>query len=149
MDATGSGETMAEYTADEFGQNSIHQIKLSQSWYGTWTQKLIDLFEDDFIDLPRDEAMSSDIRCIEEVNGIPMIVKARKQDVKDPELFRHGDHAVALILMRFASLNLSAPIEFQSTGPRNSKRALDHEKPAVITDKGFGIVGGGQDFGGF
>ena len=41
MDATGSGETLAEYTADKFGHDHVHQIKLHRAWYGTWMPKLI------------------------------------------------------------------------------------------------------------
>lgn len=33
MDATGSGETLAEETADRFGHTHVHQVKLSRSWY--------------------------------------------------------------------------------------------------------------------
>ena len=39
MDATGSGETLAEYTADKFGHDHVHQIKLNRAWYGTWMPK--------------------------------------------------------------------------------------------------------------
>ena len=46
MDATGSGETLAEYTADKFGHDHVHQIKLNRAWYGTWMPKLIQGFED-------------------------------------------------------------------------------------------------------
>ena len=31
MDATGSGETLAEYTADKFGHDHVHQIKLNRA----------------------------------------------------------------------------------------------------------------------
>ncbi|AQT58712.1 hypothetical protein [Cellvibrio sp. PSBB023] len=125
MDATGNGETMAEYTADEFGSQYVHQIKLNQAWYGTWTPKLRDTFEDEMIDLPRDENMASDIRCIEEVNGIPMIVKARKADLKDPELFRHGDFGCALILLNHQKLNIASPIDFASTGTQRASNDTD------------------------
>lgn len=41
-----------------------------------------------------------------------MVSKARTKDLKEPELYRHGDGAVAMILAWFASLHLSSPIEF-------------------------------------
>lgn len=55
MDATGAGETLAEYTADRYGEHMVHQIKLNPKWDGLWTPKLIGTFEDNLIDLLRDE----------------------------------------------------------------------------------------------
>lgn len=112
FDATGSGETMAEYAADEFGATRVHQIKLNRGWYGTWMPKFIQGFEDGRIDLPIDTDVSNDLRAIEEVDGVAMVNKLRRKDVKDPDLLRHGDSAVALALAWFASLNMSAPIAY-------------------------------------
>lgn len=126
MDATGSGETLAEYTGDQFG-SSIHQIKLNRTWYGTNMPKLIQAFEDGTLDIPRDENLEQDVRAIEEVDGIPMVAAARRKDIKEPELYRHGDFAIALALAWFASLNQSAPIEFTPvpTRPRGFDNARD------------------------
>ena len=41
-----------------------------------------------------------------------MVAKARRKDIKDPDLYRHGDGASMLALGWFATLNLSAPIDF-------------------------------------
>lgn len=112
MDATGNGETIAGNTAEKFGEHMVHQIKLSRNWYGLWTPKLVTAFEEDMIDLPRDDNLKNDCSAIEEVDGIHMVSKARAKDLKDPELYRHGDGAVAMILAWFASLHLSSPIEF-------------------------------------
>ncbi len=112
IDAGGNGEPMAEETADEFGHAHVHQIKLNRTWYGTWMPKLVQGFEDGMIDIPADPNYAQDLRAIEEVDGVPMVVKARRKDVKDPDLFRHGDGAVMLCLGWFAKLNLSAPIDF-------------------------------------
>lgn len=112
MDATGSGEIIAEYTADRFGHSHVHQVKLNRAWYGTWMPKLIQGFEDGMIDLPKDANVASDLRAIEEVDGVAMISKLRRKDLKDPELARHGDSAVMLALGWFASLNMSAPIDY-------------------------------------
>lgn len=77
MDATGSGETIAENTAERYGEHMVHQIKLSRAWYGLWTPKLVTAFEEDMIDLPRDENLKNDCSAIEEVDGIHMVTKAR------------------------------------------------------------------------
>ncbi|MDZ4239444.1 MAG: hypothetical protein U1A81_14980, partial [Hydrogenophaga sp.] len=120
MDATGSGESLAEETADEFGHDHVHQVTLNRGWYGTWMPKLIQGFEDGMIDLPQDANMDQDLRAIEEIDGIPMINKLRRADLKDPDLQRHGDSAVMLALGWYASLHLSYPMEFMSGGPRES-----------------------------
>lgn len=147
MDATGSGETIAEYTGDHFGQ-MINQIKLNRNWYGTWMPKLIEGFEQQTLTFPMDENLADDVRAIQEVSGIPMIVKLENKDLKDPDLARHGDFGVGLCMMWHASLNLSAPIEFSSTNTRASLGAFDGE-PTRQTDHAFGTVSGNNDFQGF
>lgn len=112
MDATGSGEALAEETADKFGRSHVHQVKLTRAWYGTWMPKLVQGFADEAIDIPADPDIAGDLRAIEEVDGIAMVTKARRADVKDPDLFRHGDSAVMLCLGWFATLNMSGAIEF-------------------------------------
>ena len=72
------------------------------------------------IDLPRDANVVADLRAIEDVEGIPMVVKLRRKDLKDPELTRHGDSAVMLALLWFASMNLAAPIDYAGTAPNES-----------------------------
>lgn len=123
LDATGSGETLAEETADEFGRNRIHQVKISRAWYGAWMPKFVQLFEDTAITLPLDDSLHQDVRAIETVDGIPMIVKARSQDLKDPDLYRHGDFAGAGALANFATLEVtSGPVSVKSRRPRQGKR---------------------------
>lgn len=128
MDATGSGEALSEETADAFGHSHVHQIKLNRAWYGTWMPKLVQGFADGMIDIPADPNYAQDLRAIEEVDGIAMVSKARRADVKDPDLFRHGDSAVMLCLGWFASLNLSAAMAWT---------------PAPTTPRGFDNVGDG------
>lgn len=121
IDATGPGQTIAEYAADKFGHTQVHQVVLSRPWYGLWMPKFIQSFEDATIDLPRDANTEADLRAIEMIDGIPMVPGAEKKDLKDPELYRHGDAAIALCLAWFASLNKSAPIAFDSVPPKASR----------------------------
>lgn len=123
LDASGNGETLAEETADEFGHNRIQQVKLSRSWYGAWMPKFVGLFEDSTITIPQDDNLQQDVRAIELVDGIPMIVKARSQDLKDPDLYRHGDFAGAGVLAHFATLEVaSGPVSAKSRRPRAASR---------------------------
>lgn len=116
-DATGPGQTIMEYTGDKFGRaewdedrgiytgGPVHEVTLSRPWYGEWMSKYISLFEDGFITLPRDASLEDDHRAVEFVDGIPMVPKIERKDLKDAELLRHGDGAIAGALMNFAALN--------------------------------------------
>ena len=85
--------------------------------------RFVGLFEDGTITLPKDDSLQQDIRAIETVDGIPMIVKARQQDLKDPELYRHGDFAGAGVLANFATLeSASGPVKVSS----RRRRAASH-----------------------
>lgn len=107
FDATGNGEALAEEMRRSYGSTYIHEVKLSQSWYGSWTQQLINLFQDGYIDLPRDENIQQDLRQIVNVDGVKRVPAIRLKDLKDPDLERHGDSAIMLILLRFAMLNIN------------------------------------------
>lgn len=123
MDATGSGETLAEYTADKYGGGLIAQVKLSRAWYGSWMPKLIQQFEDGTIFVPKDQDLANDLRAIEEVDGVPMVSKQRRQDLKDPDTYRHGDFAPALALALYASITLrQGPVEVVS---RHKRKTVD------------------------
>ncbi len=74
--------------------------------------KLVQGFEDGMIEIAADPNLAQDLRAIEEVEGIAMVTKVRRKDVKDPDLLRHGDGAVMLCLGWFATLNLSAVIDY-------------------------------------
>jgi phage FluMu gp28-like protein len=130
-DATGPGQTIMEYTGDKFGRaildketgqysgGPIHEVILSRAWYGEWMGKYIALFEDGFITLPRDASLEDDHRAVEFVDGIPMVPKLERADLKDADLVRHGDGAIAGALMNFAALNFTAgAIEF-TAAPRH------------------------------
>lgn len=120
IDATGAGAPLAEEVADEFGHSNVHQVNLNRAWYQEWMPRLIQAFEDGVQELPQDPNIASDLRCIEEVDGVPQIIKLRRKDLKDPELTRHGDSAVMLALAWFASMNLSVPIDYIPV-PRHSR----------------------------
>lgn len=107
MDATGTGETVAELTADEFGHDRILQVKLTQKWYGEYMPRMIALFEEAQLQMPADANLTQDLRAIEEVNGIPMVVALKRKDLKDPDLERHGDFSPALCLANAAYLQVS------------------------------------------
>lgn len=159
-DASGPGLILMEYTGDRYGRavfnekterfegGPVHEVTLSRPWYGQWMSKYIDLFQDGFITLPRDASLEDDHRAVEYIDGIPMVPKLDRADMKDADLVRHGDSAIAGALMNFAALNhvKRTVIEFQSTGERSAVADMFNGR---FSDAGFGAVPGGNDFGGF
>ena len=121
IDATGPGSILAEYTADKFGRHRIHEVTLTRKWYGEFMPKFVGAFEDGTINLPRDAVTEADLRAIEEIDGIPMIMKPDQRDLKEPELYRHGDSASAGALMWHASLHRAGPIEYTPAPPKAAR----------------------------
>ncbi|MDT0496516.1 hypothetical protein RM530_03940 [Algiphilus sp. W345] len=140
VDATGPGQTIAEYTWDRYGEGRVHQVTLSRPWYGEWMPKFTGAFEDGTIQIPLDDNLDGDLRMIEAVDGIQMVPKIERKDLKEPDLKRHGDFAIAGALMWFASLQnpyqpatyepVSAPAGRAAGGgfmrPRNNDDAPAH-----------------------
>lgn len=137
MDATGSGAVPAEYTADEFGHERIDQVMFNQAWYREYMPKFVDAFEGGMIDLPRDADVESDLRTLEEIDGIIKLPDIRKQDLKDTELKRHGDSAIAIALAYFASLGLSESFGYRSASQKDARRHRDEFPRPVKVTGGF------------
>lgn len=129
MDATGPGMVFAEYTADKFGRTLIHEIDLSRKWYGEWMPKMQQKFEDGSYDLPADVDLEGDLRIVEDIDGIPMVRKAERRDFKEPELVRHGDFAIALVMAEYAACNRGAPIEFMPLPSKHAAPSRDDDNP--------------------
>ena len=136
MDATGPGQTLAEYTGDKFGE-CIHQIVLTRKWYGEWMPKMVGAFEDGSLELPKDKSTSDDFRAVEIIDGIPMVPHIDKRDIKDPELFRHGDTAIAGALMWYASLHRTIEAFGYRPVPKNPPLNGDQPKRRVRVTAGF------------
>lgn len=136
IDATGPGQTIAEYTGDKFGE-AIYQVVLSRSWYRDWMSKFIESFQDGTIDLPRDAPLANDLRAVELIDGIPMVPHVEKKDIKDPELYRHGDGAVAGALMWFASLHRNIMRYDYRPANRNTSKQHDVDGRRVRSTAGF------------
>jgi phage FluMu gp28-like protein len=119
MDATGNGQTLAEYTADKFGRPLIEEITLNDSWYRENMGSFQDAFVDQTIDLPRDADIKNDIRSLELINGIIKLPSLKVQDTKDKEFKRHGDGAIALALGWYKSMNMSGgPVGYETVNKR-------------------------------
>lgn len=99
VDATGIGASLAESLRQEWGPGLIHEIKLSESWYGANMPPLKGRFEDKNLKLPKDVYLRDDLRQIKKISGIPKLDTLR---VKTQNGQRHGDGAMALALAEYA-----------------------------------------------
>ena len=121
MDATGNGQTIAEYTADKYGRPLIEEITLNDSWYRENMGSFEDAFADQTIDIMRDADVLNDIRALEQIDGIIKLPKLKIKDTKDATLQRHGDSAIMLALAWYKSRNLTGgPIEYETVTERRA-----------------------------
>jgi phage FluMu gp28-like protein len=150
MDASGSGQNIAELTWEKFPQ--VEQITLSNAWYRDNMGAFVQAFEDDMFDIPRDSDHEDDLRDLERIDGIVKLPKGSSEE-DETGMARHGDYAISLALADYAARHCkTAPIEFASTGVhRDGLRAYGQ------TGKQFGSFGadesdykvGFNDFNGF
>jgi phage FluMu gp28-like protein len=118
FDARGNGQMLAEEVADDYGAQRIHQVMLSQSWYLANMPHLKAAFEDDTITIPKDKEVVDDLRAVQVIKGIPKVPDGNTGDSKKK---RHGDAAIALAMMWFASLQDGYVIEY-TAAPLNKSR---------------------------
>lgn len=162
IDATGPGQILAEYSADRYGSapsaaeiasgdvtgGRVHQVTLSRAWYGEWMPKFARAFEDGVIEIPLDDDLDGDLRMVEDVDGIMMVPKIERRDLKDADLVRHGDFAIAGALAWFASCqDAYLPYAYEAVRGAGSNqdrfmRANDGDGREIRTTAGFGAQRG-------
>jgi len=117
LDATGNGAALAEYAVDRYGVTRIEQIKLNDQFYLENFPRLKGALEDGTLDeLPRDREIRDDLRAVRSIDGIPKLPKTKTQKADGEKLARHGDAAIALLMLHYAMKRDVVPIEFRSTG---------------------------------
>ena len=120
LDAQGNGSFVAEAVHDEYG-SIVDQVKPSEAWYREHMPPYKAAFEDDLIRLPRSDDIVDDHRAIRLVRGVPRLPEGKTDKAGE----RHGDSAMAGALAWYASRQDGGPIEFESTGPRETYGQMD------------------------
>lgn len=136
MDAGGNGAQLAEETADQYGLDRIHQIKLSVEWYRTEMPPLKAAFEDAAILLPKDRDVVTDLAMVKLVDGVARIPKQRVNGTDKKK--RHGDTAIGAALFHFASRQDFGEYEYRS--------ASYSDEPDMPFDRNDDEFGSGMDF---
>tara|TARA_R110002126_G_scaffold220423_6_gene365806 strand:- start:766 stop:2445 length:1680 start_codon:yes stop_codon:yes gene_type:complete len=134
MDARGNGQALAEYAQDKYGTEVIECVMLSEPFYREQMPRFKSHFEDGLITIPRDDDTGTDLRALS-INrrGTPCLGDVRTGQEKE----RHGDAAISLFLMVYASTLDGAPIEFtpipkshhRDVNARTQTRASDDDTP--------------------
>lgn len=110
FDATGNGGSLAEKAADKYGTEMIEQVMLNVAWYREWMPKFKAKFEDNDLEIPKNNDVVTDLRKIVVTKGVPQIEKGsgKGEDGKQ----RHGDCAVAYAMIVRASYMEGGEIAF-------------------------------------
>lgn len=109
MDARGNGQALAEYARDRYGSEVIECVMLSESFYREQMPRFKSHFEDALLTIPRDDDTRTDLQALVINNrGTPCLGDVRTGKEKE----RHGDAAISLFLMVYATTLDGAPIEF-------------------------------------
>ena len=145
-DARGNGQYLAEAAFDRYGA-VVESVMLSESWYREHTAPFKAALEDDtFYAIPQDADILADLRAFEVVRGVPRIPDKRTTGKSGTQ--RHGDAGIAYLLLYYAyRTDDGFDIDFQSTGERTVSSLFETDH--LLTGRGFGSVGGSNDFRGY
>lgn len=151
-DARGNGSYVAERAAELFGMERVHQVMATDSFYMDAFPKYKAGFEDGAIELPRSSDLLDDHGDVVLVRGVPKIESGTKRRGSHGEQ-RHGDGAIAGLMMWWASIHPGSPIEFDTLGRRPSMDALGEtiaeRETQINMDRGFGTVAGSNYLSGY
>lgn len=127
VDARGNGSAVAEFLAQKYGYGCIDQVMLSETWYREQMPPLKAAFEDATIEVPRDKDIAADLRMVKLIRGVARVPDARATGKDGGQ--RHGDAAISIALMHFASRHPGAPIEFATLPdrPRGFDNVVDED----------------------
>ncbi|MEL6503475.1 MAG: hypothetical protein AAFQ10_03370 [Pseudomonadota bacterium] len=131
MDAGGNGAQLAEEAADEYGHDRIHQVKFTVEWYRTEMPPLKSAFEDSSVVLPHDRDVLADLAMVRLVDGVARVPKRRAEGTDAKA--RHGDAAIAMALLHFASRQDFSDIAYDNaeTIDRGQRRFRKRPGPGV------------------
>ena len=99
FDSRGNGQMIAEYAAQEW-PGYVHQVMISAGWYAENFPKLKGRMEDGTTNIPDDVFIREDFRVVGLKAGVPRVLERSG----GPRERRHGDGAIAKLMVTFAAL---------------------------------------------
>ena len=100
FDSRGNGQSIAEYAAQEW-PGMIHQVMITDFWYGENFPKLKNRMEDKTTNIPDDVFIREDFRAVGIKAGTPRVLTRSGS----PHERRHGDGAIAKLMVTFAAIS--------------------------------------------
>lgn len=97
LDGRGNGEYLAEVALQQYGEERIEKVMLSEKWYRENAPRMKAYIEDGDIDLPKHSDVTTDLRMVKISKGVAKVpddARAKGSDGKN----RHGDSAIACML---------------------------------------------------
>ncbi|MBF0415606.1 MAG: hypothetical protein HQL79_07540 [Magnetococcales bacterium] len=156
MDATGSGNYLAEAARIAYGGTIIEETNLNIEWYRLNMPPLKAALEDRTIQIPKHADIMSDLATIAIEDGVARIPKLGGRTKGTDGGQRHADSAIALALAHYAATTMNpVTIEFQAVDlgrPAADLRGwdLDGENvPIPDADVGWGALGRSRNFDGY
>lgn len=133
LDARGNGQYLAESAADRYGRGVIEQIMLSGKFYLENMPKFKAGLEDGLLNVPQHRDTLDDLRAIQlNRQGIPCL----PDNKTDTQKKRHGDAAIALFLMHYASSIDGCVIEYTPLPNKAGRYDDDGDNDFLTYDQG-------------
>ncbi|WP_188009235.1 hypothetical protein [Grimontia hollisae] len=124
LDARGNGQYLAEQAAEKYGAE-VEQVMLSTAYYRENMPRFKAAFEDDEIQLPRNEDVINDFSSIQIIRGVPSIDDTRTKSSDGHQ--RHGDSAIAIFLAYLASKEECRRYELHRIVQKENQRHLNED----------------------
>lgn len=126
IDSTGNGGYLGEVAMQKLGSRAL-PVKLNAPWYAENFPRYKADLESDYFTLPPSTDWIDDHRLIESVKGQPTV--PNKNTLGTDGKPRHGDSAIAAVLLKFAFLNQGGPLEFSPIPDPPPSRRVTFEQP--------------------
>ena len=139
FDRTGNGGFLAEVAQQRYGSTRIEGVHITTEFYREHMPRMKARIEDRTVNAPKDAGVLADLRAIKKINGVPQVPNNAR--VRGPDgKFRHGDTAIALVMLCYA-VNEMEPVQIEYTEvPKDSgrfrERAEEDDDDLVFQGKG-------------
>ena len=142
IDATGLGIGWVDDAQDRFSEQRVEGVTFTPAVKEALAYPVRGKMEDRTVRIPYQPAIRADLRQV--TKSVTAAGNVRFTAERTPD--GHADRFWALALAIHAASSPSAPIEYQSAGPRVATQGGDVR---INPDVGFGSIEGGNDFTGF
>lgn len=145
FDYTGLGIGWGDDAQAKFGTYRVELVTFSAQVKERLAYPVRGRMEDQRLRIPYDPVVRADLRAVTKTTSAAGNIRFTAERSEAG----HADRFWGLGLAIEAASSPAAEIDYQSTGPREAYAGDGVSGPAIHDDVGFGVVGGGNDFGGF